>query len=312
MPTRPNPRRQKQICCRCRGGADGEPTALRRLLARGQRGRRRRRRRAELAKLEAHSRGEEAAAADQVAEGDDDEVLRDDLRDRHLRARQLAEGQEEDVGDRVLEADCDKHRDARPDAEDLAGHVGGGGGEEDGERDEPVAQHRLDQVGQRRARALLRRERRRDGGRAALEEPGFLDQVGDRQAAGGVAERGDAEGAEHLLDADLALQPRRGAQHEVARHQLPGRLQDEDEADREDEADHEALQVGAGVRQHAGDGEREDAADRHVHAAHERLVQRLGQRRLRVDGALLGERLVGLGGQLGGRDGLDGSAAQAG
>mmetsp|Transcript_1765 Transcript_1765/g.5280 ORF Transcript_1765/g.5280 Transcript_1765/m.5280 type:complete len:200 (+) Transcript_1765:56-655(+) len=170
-------------------------------------------------------------AADEVAERHGDEVRRDGLADGDLGALEHAEGEEEHVGDGVLEVQRDESEDREPERGDLARRRRARHRLEDRQVHEPVRADAFRKRDARRQRGFPRR-RLDDHRRAAGREDA---RVG-READHGQRTR-EVGGERHADDAQrVGGRRRQRLREEVRRDELRLGQHDEAQAQREDGA----------------------------------------------------------------------------
>mmetsp|Transcript_27369 Transcript_27369/g.81534 ORF Transcript_27369/g.81534 Transcript_27369/m.81534 type:complete len:303 (-) Transcript_27369:285-1193(-) len=249
---------------------------------------------AQSARPEREAGGDDDGAGNEVAERHRQEVVQEHELRGEGGAREEAGGQEEHVGDGVLEADGDEHGDREPDAHHLAGEVVRLGAEVHRHAHEPVAHDGLHDGDAEAVVALLV-----DGGhgqvcRPAREQLRVVGHDGHRAAADDVANPREDPAPEDLETRRLALVEGHGEGRGVAREELRAALEHEQEVHGEECGEDHPLGADAGTRHVAGDGERQEAGHADVEAAEDGRVERLQDGHLRVPDALLHKGVVGL------------------
>ena len=129
-------------------------------------------------------------ATDNVSESDWNDGLDHHLGNTNFGSTHDSEGDDEHVGDRVVQAKGDKGRDGEPDGRHLAGHAAASGGHVDSHADEPVAEDSADK-GHAKGKGALGRG---NGGSGRGVTEGFAreGQPGEEKGSDKVSEpRGD-------------------------------------------------------------------------------------------------------------------------
>lgn len=158
--------------------------------------------------------GDKKATANNVAETRRDHRLPDVVANVDVRATEEdGHGDEEHVGDNVIEAERDESKDGPPDAHNLAGDVTRLEGQPTGDADEPVGADGAQEdlvphwcVGLFLAKGNGLLAVQRVVQDAAVAD----DDADDEERAGEVAEEGEEPVREHLGDADAAVQRSEG------------------------------------------------------------------------------------------------------
>jgi len=221
-------------------------------------------------------RGDKEDTADDVAEGDGDEVADGEVPPgqrggrRQIVPQKETGGDEVHVGDGVFETAGDEGHDRHVAGKELAGDFPRRRRHEDRQADEPVAEDAADEGDAEGELAL-------DGGKfdrlladgAVLPEAGLIHEPGEEEGAEEVADDDHPPVLQHLGQADLAVEDRRG-EEAVAGEELGPADDDEHQADGEDAAAEEAgnavAEVDGGI---AGDDRHQFGAEGDIEAGEE-------------------------------------------
>mmetsp|Transcript_22614 Transcript_22614/g.57525 ORF Transcript_22614/g.57525 Transcript_22614/m.57525 type:complete len:416 (+) Transcript_22614:614-1861(+) len=237
-------------------------------------------------------------AANGVAQRDGQDVVQERLRPGDVGAHGHAQGDEEHVGHRVLQANGDEGGNGRPQAHHLAGQRGGGGRVPHRHAHQPVAQDGADEDERQRQGHGLHGGHAHGHGVAGQHAGGVHGGHGE-QGANKVAGPRPEPVVQHAAQRGLLLVHRHGDDGCVAGEQLCARQDHHGQADGEDEATDQLDQAGHGghqALQAANHRHEQEAAQADVAASQEARDQQVGNRLLGLLGTDLHEVLVGLGG----------------
>ena len=203
------------------------------------------------------------AAADHVAERNEEEVVRNGSKRHAFGAEQPAKRQEVHVGYRMLEAKSHEGGDREQDGQDFSGHVARRHGQPDGKADKHIAQ----QAANDRLEPAERRLGAGDTGggprhvaAAKVENAGGMNQYGGCRSANEIRRPDDCPVAHQASRRDLAVGPADDDQI-VAGEQFCAGNDDEDQAERKHRAAEDALRSEA-ERRIAGDEREKHRAER--------------------------------------------------